>query len=110
VISIDEEEFELDAKHSTTTILDVRKPGEYKDAHLTKALNFPLDSLNKDFADLDPEREYLVHCAGGYRSMIATSYLKAKGFHRVKNVLGGFGKIKSMDLDFTYDKKKVEAN
>jgi hydroxyacylglutathione hydrolase len=110
VISIDDEEFELDAKHTETTILDVRKVGEFNDEHLSKAVNFPLDNLKNDFKKLDVEKEYLIHCAGGYRSMIAASYLKAQGFHRVKNVWGGFEKIKTLKLPITKAKSAVELN
>lgn len=110
VISVDEEEFELDAKHTDITILDVRKPGEFKDAHLTKAVHFSLDRIAQDYGQLNKDEEYLIHCAGGYRSMIATSYLKSKGFQRVKNVYGGWSKIKDMKLPITFDTPKVEAN
>jgi glyoxylase-like metal-dependent hydrolase (beta-lactamase superfamily II)/rhodanese-related sulfurtransferase len=98
VISVDEEEFELDAKHTDIAILDVRKTSEWNDKHLKKAKHVALDSINKDYEKLDKGAEYLVHCAGGYRSMIAVSYLKSKGFERVKNVNGGFSKIKHMKL------------
>lgn len=94
VISIDDEEFELDVKHSEVTVLDVRKPGEFNDLHVDRAVFFPLDAIGTRFNELDANKEYLIHCAGGYRSMIAVSYLKAKGFWKVKNVWGGFGKIK----------------
>ena len=110
IISVDEEEFELDAKHTDITILDVRKPGEFNDAHLTKAMHFSLDKIPNDYTQLNKDDEFLVHCAGGYRSMIAASYLKSKGFQRVKNVLGGWSKIQTMKLPITYDQKKVEAN
>jgi len=110
VISIDDEEFELDTKHTAIEIIDVRKVSEYHDEHLSKAVNFPLDSLKKDFKKLDPEKEYLIHCAGGYRSMIAASFLKAQGFHRVKNVYGGFAKIKTLGLPITKAKSAVELN
>lgn len=110
VISVDEEEFTLDVKHTDIKILDVRKPGEFKDGHLTKALHYSLDALPKQYDTLNKDEEYLVHCAGGYRSMIAASYLKSKGFQRVKNVLGGFAKIKTLPLDITYDQEKVQAN
>jgi len=110
IISVDEEEFELDAKHTDIKILDVRKPGEFNDGHLTKALHVSLDTITKQHTELNKDEEYLVHCAGGYRSMIAASYLKSKGFHRVKNVLGGWSKIKTMQLPMTFDQQKVEAN
>ncbi|MCZ2141556.1 MAG: MBL fold metallo-hydrolase [Bacteroidia bacterium] len=94
VISIDNEEFELDVKHSDSMVLDVRKPTEYNELHMDTASNFPLDTLNTNFETLDKEKPYLIHCAGGYRSMIAASLLKKKGFKNVKNVWGGFNKIK----------------
>jgi hydroxyacylglutathione hydrolase len=110
VISVDEEEFELDAKHTDIKILDVRKPGEFNDAHLTKAIHFSLDKITTDYTQLNKDEEYLIHCAGGYRSMIAASYLKAKGFERVKNVYGGWSKIKTLSLPITHAQQKVEAN
>ncbi|MES2690085.1 MAG: rhodanese-like domain-containing protein, partial [Bacteroidota bacterium] len=94
IISIDDEEFELDAAHTDVSVLDVRKPGEFNELHVEQATHLSLDGITQNFTGLDPEKEYLVHCAGGYRSMIAASYLKSKGFKNVKNVLGGFGKIK----------------
>jgi glyoxylase-like metal-dependent hydrolase (beta-lactamase superfamily II)/rhodanese-related sulfurtransferase len=100
IISIDAEEFELDAKHTDIDILDVRKPGEWNEKHLKRAQHVPLDSLNTNFTKLDKDKEYLIHCAGGYRSMIAASYLKTKGFQRVKNVWGGFGVIQNLPLEF----------
>lgn len=105
VISIDAEEFTLDVKHSDAIVLDVRKPGEFNDLHIEKAIFQPLDKLNNDYKNLSPEKEYLIHCAGGYRSMIAASFLKAKGFKNVKNVWGGFAKIKEFNqLPFVSEK------
>jgi hydroxyacylglutathione hydrolase len=94
VISIDDEEFELDVKHTDVGVLDVRKPGEFNELHVDKAQHFSLDKIVENTKALDPTKEYLVHCAGGYRSMIAVSYLKAHGVKNVKNVWGGFDKIK----------------
>lgn len=94
VISIDDEEFELDVKHSDVTVLDVRKTGEFNDLHVDRAVHFPLDAIATRANELDKDKEYLIHCAGGYRSMVAASYLKANGFTKVKNVWGGFAKIK----------------
>ncbi|MFA6261392.1 MAG: rhodanese-like domain-containing protein [Bacteroidia bacterium] len=99
VITVDEEEFELDAKHTDIQILDVRRPGEWDEMHLKKATHVALGDINKNYTQLDKDGEYLVHCAGGYRSMIAASFLKSKGFQRVKNVQGGFAKIKNMKLE-----------
>ena len=61
---------------------------------MDSAQHFSLDKIVENTKNLDPNKEYLVHCAGGYRSMIAVSYLKAHGIKNVKNVWGGFGKIK----------------
>jgi len=110
IISVDEEEFTLDAKHTDIKILDVRKPGEFGDGHLAKALHFSLDKLPEEYTKLDINDEILIHCAGGYRSMIAASFLKSKGFQRVKNVYGGFAKIQTLPLEFTYNQEKVRAN
>ncbi|MFN4972398.1 MAG: MBL fold metallo-hydrolase [Bacteroidota bacterium] len=100
VISIDMEEFELDAKHTDIDILDVRKPSEWNTRHLKRAQLYSLDTLAKTYTQLDKDKEYLIHCAGGYRSMIAASFLKTKGFQRVKNVYGGFAAIQNLSLEF----------
>lgn len=105
VISVDGEEFELDAKHTDIAIIDVRKPGEWNSGHLAKAKHMPLDTLAKNYTQLNPDDEYLIHCAGGYRSMIAASFLKSKGFERVKNVYGGYNTIKELKLEFTKPKQ-----
>lgn len=95
VISIDAYEFSLDYKHDDIKVLDVRKQGEWDTAHLGKAKHVCLSKLadNLDVFENDKNPIY-IHCAGGYRSMIASSYLKQNGFKLVKNVLGGFNKIK----------------
>lgn len=95
VISIDTEELDLDAKHGPKTeILDVRKQGEFDELHLEGAEHLTLQDIPAKVNTLDKDKEYLVHCAGGYRSMIAASILKAHGFMSIKNVYGGFGRIK----------------
>jgi glyoxylase-like metal-dependent hydrolase (beta-lactamase superfamily II)/rhodanese-related sulfurtransferase len=77
--------------------LDVRKPGEFDSGHLKNAESKPLDFI-LDWIELtDHARPYMVHCAGGYRSMIAISMLKAKGFHALTDVQGGFGAIKQLE-------------
>lgn len=109
VISIDDEEFELDALHTDVAILDVRKPGEYNELHVEQARHISLDGITRSYSELDPGKEYLIHCAGGYRSMIAASYLKSKGFKNVKNVLGGFGKIRE-SRKLKFKSNNVAAN
>jgi hydroxyacylglutathione hydrolase len=74
-------------------VVDVRKPGEYQAEHVETAQNTPLDYLNEHLAELSTEQDLYLHCAGGYRSMIAASILKARGYDNVVNVEGGFKAI-----------------
>jgi rhodanese-related sulfurtransferase len=75
-------------------VLDVRKEGEYKSEHIQDAENTPLDFVNDAMAHIDKNKPYYVHCAGGYRSMIFTSILRARGFDNLIDVKGGFKAIK----------------
>lgn len=75
-------------------ILDVRKASEYGSEHIINAQNAPLDFINDNMASIDKEKTYFVHCAGGYRSMIFISILKARGFEHLIDVNGGFKDIK----------------
>lgn len=75
-------------------ILDVRKNSEYISEHVVSAENVPLDFINENTIGLDKEQTYYVHCAGGYRSMIFNSILRARGFHHLIDVKGGFKAIK----------------
>lgn len=80
-------------------VLDVRKVSEYKTSHLEKAKNLPLDYINKQMGEIDKEKEYYIHCLGGYRSMIAASILKSRGFEQVIDVAGGFREISKTNID-----------
>ncbi|WP_337042665.1 MBL fold metallo-hydrolase [Emticicia sp. 17c] len=82
------------AKNANLPVIDVRKKSEYDSEHLIGAENMPLDFLNNYMAQLKPNTTYYVHCAGGYRSMIAISILKARGFTGLIDVTGGFKAIK----------------
>ncbi|GAB4052819.1 MBL fold metallo-hydrolase [Spirosoma litoris] len=75
-------------------ILDVRRKSEYGAEHIVGAENLPLDYLNDNMARIDRNQTYYVHCAGGYRSMMAISILKARGFDNLIDVAGGFEAIK----------------
>jgi hydroxyacylglutathione hydrolase len=99
--SISAEEFAQLAKASDVNILDVRKDGEYQSMHLENAQHFSLDLLNEKMNEIDKTKTYYVHCAGGYRSVIAASILKARGFDKLIDVAGGFGAIKKTDLPTT---------
>lgn len=93
VRSITPEQFSEIIK-SGIKIIDVRKIGEFSTAHVEGASNINLPDLETKTISLDKNEEYLVHCAGGYRSMIGCSILKNLGFKNVVNVYGGFAKIK----------------
>jgi len=75
-------------------IVDVRKASEYGSEHIINAQNAPLDFINNSMASIDKDKTYFVHCAGGYRSMIFISILKARGFEHLIDVKGGFKDIK----------------
>jgi rhodanese-related sulfurtransferase len=75
-------------------ILDVRKNSEYLSEHIENAINAPLDYINESMLHVDKNKTYYVHCAGGYRSMIFTSILKARGYDNLIDVDGGFKAIK----------------
>ena len=79
-------------------ILDIRRPGEYEANHIAHVPNKPLDYLNDWMGELEPEQTYYVHCAGGYRSMIAASILKARGYDHVIDIAGGYGAIAKTNL------------
>ncbi|MFD1184803.1 MBL fold metallo-hydrolase [Pontibacter rugosus] len=74
-------------------VVDVRKPGEFQAEHVETAQSAPLDYLNEHLAELPNEETMYLHCAGGYRSMIAASILKARGYDNVVNIEGGFKAI-----------------
>ena len=92
--SITPQEFADKIKDGKQNILDVRKPSEYEPAHVKNAQLHELATLPKNLNTLDKKKSYLVHCAGGYRSMIAASFLKANGFENIINVYEGFAGIK----------------
>ena len=82
-------------------ILDVRRESEFNSQHVVGALNFPLDFINKNMQMLDRDKQYFLHCMGGYRSMIAISILKARGFDKLVNVEGGFNTLMESDIPKT---------
>jgi len=79
-------------------VLDVRKPGEYEAEHLDFSLPRPLDYINDWTTEINKDQTYYIHCAGGYRSMIAASILKARGVEEVIDIAGGYGAIKNSSL------------
>ena len=81
-------------KGEKANILDVRKVSEYQSEHVLDAENTPLDFINDSMAQIDKDKTYYVHCAGGYRSMIFVSILRARGYDKLVDVKGGFKEIK----------------
>jgi glyoxylase-like metal-dependent hydrolase (beta-lactamase superfamily II)/rhodanese-related sulfurtransferase len=79
-------------------IFDVRKPGEFTSEHLEIAENTPLDFLNSHVSEFPKKGDFYVHCAGGYRSVIAASILKARGFHNIIDIDGGFDALKNTSI------------
>jgi hydroxyacylglutathione hydrolase len=99
IIDIEPDELAMDIPHDTKLeIIDVRKPGEYESSHVKGAHNVPLDTLVDplNMALISDENNLYIHCAGGYRSVIAASLLKRQGYHNLRNVLGGFAKMKGV--------------
>jgi hydroxyacylglutathione hydrolase len=75
-------------------LLDVRRKSEYDSEHVLDAENVPLDYINDSMAQIDKNKTYYVHCAGGYRSMVFASILRARGYDNLIDVKGGFKAIK----------------
>ncbi len=94
VTSIDAGELAAIAEKENLNILDVRKKSEFQSEHVLGAENAPLDFINESMAQIDRNKTYYVHCAGGYRSMIFNSILRARGYDNLIDVKGGFKAIK----------------
>jgi len=89
--------FELD-KNGGLDIFDLRKQGEYASEHIPFSQNIPLDVINQNMNLLPKVSPFYIHCAGGYRSMIAASILKSRGIHNFIDVKGGLGAIKKTGI------------
>jgi len=85
-----------DKMKNDINVLDIRKHSEYDAEHVEsdKVTNFPLDHINLHMNKIDKNTEYFIYCAGGYRSMIMASMLKARGFEKVIDIAEGFDGIK----------------
>jgi hydroxyacylglutathione hydrolase len=98
-------------KKEDIAILDVRRQGEYEMEHLKKAENLPLDYINEEMAQIDKNKTYYVHCAGGYRSMIFNSVLRARGFDNLVDIQGGFKALKDSGLfELAQEVSSAEVN
>ncbi len=88
-------------QQSAQDILDVRKPGEFEAEHAEGAEHLPLDFINEQMDQADETKDYQVHCAGGYRSVIFCSILKSRGFDNVTNIEGGYAAMQEAGIPVT---------
>lgn len=99
VASVSPEEFEKNYKNNK--VIDARKPGEYNSEHVENAVNIPLDFLNDYLSEVPKENNFYVHCAGGYRSVIWASIMKARGYHNMINIEKGMAGIRNTNVPLT---------
>jgi hydroxyacylglutathione hydrolase len=100
IINVEADELMMDIPFDENlVVVDVRKPNEFAEGHLKEAINIPLSDMIDpgNLANIEDHHNLYVHCAGGYRSVIASSLLKRQGIHNLRNVSGGFNKIKEQE-------------
>lgn len=95
------QEFESMYKEDKKVIFDVRKKSEYDAEHVVDAINVPLNQINQHLAEFPKDKSFVIYCAGGYRSMVAASILKQRGWNDFVDVIGGFGAISKQDVPKT---------
>lgn len=94
-------QFEHEFKLHESMVIDVRREAEYAASHVDEAYSKPLAYINEWVGNIDPKKHFYLHCAGGYRSMIAASILKARGFHHFSEIDGGFNAINKTSVPKT---------
>ena len=100
IIDVEADELMMDIPHDENlVVIDVRRTTEFADGHLAEATNIPLNDMidPASMANIEETQNLYVHCAGGYRSVIASSLLKRQGFHNLRNIVGGWAKIKEQE-------------
>jgi len=95
---ISAEEFEKEVTQNQNKVIDVRKEGEFEGEHLEVAESLPLAYINDWIKEIDGSEHFYIHCAGGYRSMIAASILNSRGIRNFTEIGGGYGAIKNTSL------------
>lgn len=109
---ISAEEFEAQFEAGKSMVVDVRKESEYEAEHVEDAYSRPLAYINDWTKDIQPDQHFFMHCAGGYRSMIAASILQARGYRNFTEVDGGFGAIAKTTVpktDFVCQSKVMKS-
>lgn len=110
VIDVEVDEVAMDMPFDPNmVVIDVRKETEYASEHIKEAINIPLDSLADpgSMVNMDDHHNIYIHCAGGYRSIIAASLIKRQGIHNIRNIMGGWGAIKALSEKFEFEKDAV---
>jgi hydroxyacylglutathione hydrolase len=105
------EKFATDFKNGEVKVIDVRKESEYAAEHVQDAYSRPLANINDWIKDINPAEHFYLHCAGGYRSMMAASILQARGYRNFSEVEGGYNAIAGTDVpktDFVCQSKLVK--
>jgi len=82
-------------------IIDIRKKSEFDSEHVIGAVNVPLNQMNDHLSEFPKDQFFIIHCAGGYRSMLASSILKQRGWDHFVDVRGGFSEIKETEIPKT---------
>ena len=109
---ITSQQFATNVQIGTDKVIDIRKETEYAAEHVSEAFNRPLSNINDWVKDINPEEHFFIHCAGGYRSMIASSILQARGYRNFTEVAGGFKAISETNVpktDFVCQSKLLQA-
>lgn len=99
IIDIEADELKMDINYDNKLlVVDVRKELEFDNGHVVSAVNVPLNTFTdlNTLSNFDDQDNLYIHCAGGYRSVIASSLLKRQGYHNLRNVLGGYEQIKQV--------------
>nr|WP_297307847.1 MBL fold metallo-hydrolase [uncultured Flavobacterium sp.] len=98
---ISAETFEKQISGKEAMVIDVRKESEYEAEHVEEAYSKPLSYINEWINSIDPKQHFFLHCAGGYRSMIAASILQARGYRNFTEIAGGFNAIAQTNIPKT---------
>lgn len=109
---ISPDQFSKEFKCKESMVVDVRRESEYAAEHVDEAYNKPLAYINEWINSIDPHQHFFLHCAGGYRSMIAASLLQARGYRNFSEVSGGFNAIAKTEVpttDFVCQSKMLTA-